>query len=267
MTTRSTAASYDSIPGFGALYDAMPAYDARGDVSFYVAEAMRHGAEVLELGCGTGRILLPMARAGARVVGIDGSEAMLERCRAKAADERPDVQARIDVRLGDTRDFNLGETFPLVIAPFRVMQHLATVPDQLRCLASVARHLAPGGRFIFDVFNPSFAMMVKDRTAEFEETSTIPLADGRTMRRTIKVGRVRWAEQVSETELIYYVAPSPGAGETRYVQAFDMRWYLRAELEHLLARAGLRIESVFGNFDRSAHGDASPEMIVTAVAA
>jgi SAM-dependent methyltransferase len=250
--------SYDAIPDFGALYDAVPAYAARRDVAFYVEEAARAGGPVLELGCGTGRVLLPTARAGATVTGLDASAEMLERCAAKLAAEPDEVRARVTLRRADARDFALGTTFDLVSAPFRILQHLVTVDDQLRCLACVARHVAPGGRFAFDVFNPSFAALVGDRSAEAEDTPELALPDGRTLRRTARVPRVRLTEQVSEVELIYYVSGR------RYVQAFHMRWYLPAELTHLLARAGFAVRAIYGDFDRSPLTDAAPEQIVVA---
>jgi hypothetical protein len=80
-----------------------------------------------------------------------------------------------------------------------------------------------------------------------------------------RIPRVRWTEQVSETELIYYVT-EPGESEPRrFVQRFDMRWYLRAELIHLLARAGFSVQTINGDFDASALTDESPEMVVVAV--
>ena len=260
--------SYDAIPEFGLLYDGVPAYAARGDVRFYVAEAQREAerarGSVLELGCGTGRVLLPMARAGATVVGLDGSRRMLERCEAKLAAEPDEVRARVAVHEGDARDFDLGATFALVVAPFRLLQQLTTIDDQLRCLTAVARHLEPGGRFVFDVFNPHVPAMAADRSAEQEDTPELTLPDGRSLRRTVRIPRVRWVDQVSETELIYYLAPRPGAPAARHVQAFEMRWYWRAELVHLLARSGFRVDAILGDFDGSPLTDASPEQIVRA---
>jgi SAM-dependent methyltransferase len=264
MPTPTTAQSYDSIPEFGLLYDSVPAYAARGDVRFYVAEAARSRGPLLEIGCGTGRVLLPVARAGATVVGLDGSRQMLARCRAKMADESEATRERVTLREGDIRDFDLGATFTLVIAPFRVLQQLVTIDDQLRCLDAVARHLTPGGRLVFDVFNPHFPSLLADRSAESEDTPERPLADGRSFRRTARIARVRWTEQVSETELIYYVADRPGATPARHVQSFDMRWYLRAELIHLLARTGFRVQAIFGDFDGSPLADGSPEQVVCA---
>jgi len=134
------ASSYDAIPDFGLLYDSVPLYAARQDVAFYVEEAKAARGTLLEVGCGTGRILLPIARAGIPITGIDGSKQMLERCRAKLQGER------VELVQHDMRDFDLGAKFDLIIAPFRVIQHLATLDDQLRFLETVVRHLAPGGR-------------------------------------------------------------------------------------------------------------------------
>jgi SAM-dependent methyltransferase len=259
--------SYDAIPDFGALYDAVPLYAARPDVPFYVDEAAQSGGDVLELGCGTGRVLLPIARTGRTIAGLDASHTMIERCRAKVDDEPGTVRARVTLHEGDVRDFDLGRRFQLVIAPFRVMQHLVAVDDQLRFLDAVARHLAPDGRFVFDVFNPSFATMVSRDGQEHEDTPETPLADGRTIRRGARVAGVRWLEQVNEIELAYYVAPAPGAPSVRHVQRFDMRWYLRAELVHLLARAGYAVDSMYGGFDRTPLVDGSPEIIVRAARA
>lgn len=259
--------AYDIAADFGLLYDSVPLYANRADVGFYVAHATQTQGSILDIGCGTGRILLPIARAGAMVTGIESSRAMLTRCRRKLEIEPGEIRSRVTLHEGDARDFDLGSTFQLIIAPFRVLQHLVTIEDQLRCLHSVARHLAPGGQFIFDVFNPQFHLLTSARTEETNETPELPLPDGRTMRRAFRVARVRWIEQVSEVELIYYVAERQGAPAKRHVQAFDMRWYLRAELIHLLARAGLRATEILGNFDASPLVDGAPEQVVIAQSA
>ena len=260
-----SASSYDAIPDFGLLYDSVPLYAARQDIAFYVQEAAAVRGPVLELGCGTGRILLPAARAGCTVVGLDNSRQMLARCRAKLAAEPAPVRARVTLHEHDVRDFDLGAKYPLVIAPFRIFQHQPLVDDQLRFLAAVARHLtAREGRFIFDVFNPTFAKLVEADGQEREDTPEQRLPDGRSFRRTARVARVRWVDQVSETELIYYVSAKAGATPERFVQAFEMRWYLHAELVHLLARAGFRVRAVYGDFSRGPLADGSPEQVVCA---
>ncbi len=252
--------SYDAIPDFGLLYDSVPLYAARRDIAFYVEEAKASGGKVLELGCGTGRILLPIARAGCTIVGLDSSRRMLARCRQKLAAEPAAVQGRVTLHKGDIHDFDLGAgaTYALIIAPFRVVQHLTTVDDQLRFLAAVARHLAPTGRLIFDVFNPRFDMLVSADGVEREDTPEQRLPDGRTFRRTYRIAKVRWVDQVSEAELIYYVDGK------RYVQAFEMRWYLPAELQHLLTRAGFTVRQMYGDFARGPLVDGAPEQVVVA---
>jgi SAM-dependent methyltransferase len=256
--------SYDDIPGFGVLYDGVPAYAQRKDAAFYLAEAERSGGCVLELGCGTGRILLPIARAGQAITGLDGSAEMLARLRAKLADEPEEVRERVTLHRGDVRGFDLGARFDLVIAPFRIIQHQVTIDDQLAFLDAVARHLAPGGRFVFDAFNPKFSALVAADGTEYDDTPERELPDGRRFRRTARVKRVRWIDQVSEVELIYHLADRPGAPWRRYVQAFDMRWFLRAELVHLLARAGFRVVSIDGDFGGEPLEDGSPELLVRA---
>lgn len=255
---------YDAFPDLPVIYDSVPAYVTRRDVQFYIDEARDAGGRVLEVGCGTGRILLPIARSGPTIDGLDASPEMLERCRTKLRDEPEAVRRRVTLHEGDARGFDLGRSFDLVIAPFRVVQHLTTIEDQLSFLDSVARHLAPGGRFTFDVFNPSFAALVSADGIARDDTPDTELPDGRWFRRAGRVARVRWLDQVSEIELIYYISSDPGGRAERHVQSFDMRWFLRAELVHLLARGGFRVRSIYGDFDRSTLTDDSPEQIVCA---
>ena len=255
---------YEVVPDFGSIYDAVPLYAARTDVLFYVGEAEKVKGPVLELGCGTGRVLLPLARAGHTVVGLDGSPQMLARCKAKLREEPKAVRDRVTIHEGDVRSFDLGTRFAVVIAPFRVVQQLSTIDDQLRFLDAVVRHLAPGGRLIFDVFNPNFASLISADGKEREDTPEQQLPDGRSFRRSYRIARVRWVDQVSEIELLYYVSDASGGKPNRHVQSFEMRWYLHAELVHLLARSGFRVDSIYGDFDRSPLTDKSPEQVVCA---
>ena len=258
--------SYDVAVDFGVLYDAIPAYAERPDVAFYVSEAARagRGSTILELGCGTGRVTLPLARAGHAVLAIDASPAMLSRAREKIAAEPDDVRHRATLLEADARALVLDDRreFDRVFAPFRVLQHFTAVDDQLRCLSVARRRLAPGGALAFDVFNPNYAALLRDRSVESEDTPEQPMADGRFVRRAFRVVRVRLLEQVNEVELTYYVRD--GANTQRVVQAFEMRWYTPIELEHLLARAGFHVDGMFGTFDRQPLRDDSPEIVVVA---
>ena len=253
-------------PVVASLYDFVPVYASRADVAFYVDEARAAGGPVLEVGCGTGRILIPTARAGIAIDGLDESPDMLAQCAAKLERESAEVRQRVTLHQSDARSFDLKKTFALVTAPFRVMQHQITIDDQLRFLGSVRRHLRSGGRFVFDVFNPSFAALVSADGVEREDVPDTTVGDGRTFRRTGRVKRVRFVDQVSEVELIYYLKSAPDAESQRTVQAFEMRWFLRDELVHLLARAGFTVAALYGDLDRSSLGDTSKELIVVAQA-
>lgn len=255
---------YDAFPDLPTIYDRIPAYVNRADVQFYLGEARDVGGTVLEVGCGTGRILLALARAGHQIDGLDASTQMLERCRAKIREEPESVRSHVALHRADVRAFDLTRQFDLVIAPFRVVQHLTAIEDQLGFLDSVARHLAPGGRLVFDVFNPNFTALVSADGTENEDTPATELPDGRWFRRAGRVARVRWADQISEIELIYYISQESGGPSERHVQSFDMRWFMRAELVHLLARGGFGVRSIYGDFDRSPLTDKSPELIVCA---
>ncbi|MDP9179460.1 MAG: class I SAM-dependent methyltransferase [Gemmatimonadota bacterium] len=258
-----TNGGYDDIEEIGLLYDHVTPYRSRPDGEFYVEEARAHGGNILELGCGTGRILIPAARSGMEITGVDRSPRMLAQCRARLDEESPEVQENVTLVQADMRAFDLGTRFSLITLPFRPLQHLISVSEQIATLKAIHRHLEPGGLLVFDVFNPKIQYLLEDRSVEGEDTSGATLPDGRTFRRTGRVVAVHIADQYSEIELIYYVRGADGTTQ-RLVQGFPMRWYWRYELEHLLARCGFRVKAVFGDFNRSPLTDVSPEMIFIA---
>jgi len=258
-------ANYDAHSEIGELYDHVPAYRDRKDVAFYLDLCRAAPGEVLELGCGTGRLLVPAAAAGCTITGLDGSVSMLERCRAKLRTLPADARNRVTLVEAEMAGFSLGRTFALATVPFRPFQHLVSVAEQLSFLACVHRHLEPGGKLALDVFHPHLTTLASDvDPQEIEDTPEVELGSGRRMRRAFRNVAKRRAEQTNDIELIYYVTDSAGV-TTRIVQAFPMRYFFRYELEHLLARAGFEVAEFFGNFDRSPFADSSPEMIVIAV--
>lgn len=247
------------------FYDHVPAYRDRSDVAFFVDEARAHGP-VLELGSGTGRVSIPIARVGVPIVGLDASGAMLACCRRKLAAEPDEVQRRVELMHGDMAAFDLGgRRFGLVTFPFRSFQHLVDVEAQVACLTRVARHLLDGGRVVIDVFNPSFASL--SATAypiELGEEPAVALPDGRVLRRAARVLHDDLCRQTRDVELEYLVE-QPGGRLHRHVQRSRLRYFFRYELEHLLARCGFRVEALYGDYGRRPfEGDHPPEMIVVA---
>jgi SAM-dependent methyltransferase len=257
----SLDSGYDSDPRLAELYDSIPLYHSRRDLEFFV-NLCREAGEVLELGCGTGRVLIPAAEAGASITGLDQAAGMLARCRAKVLALPPEVARRVTLVQGDMTSFHLGRSFPLIIVPFRPVQHLITVDEQLRFLECVREHLSPGDKLVFDAFHPNLgALAAPLNPEEIEDTPELQLGDGRTVRRTYRLVRKHPAEQYNDVELIYYL------DGRRIVQEFPMRYFFRYELEHLLVRSGFKATALYGDYDKSALSDESPDMIFTAVRA
>src|SRR4051812_29909457 len=124
---------------------------------FYRAEADRPGGRVLELGCGTGHKLIPIASDGHPCVGLDSSPDMLAEAQRKA-NERG---VAVEWMQGDMRDFDLERTFDFVFITANSLLHLLEAEDLVRCFQGVRKHLAPGARFVFDVFNPSVRLLAE----------------------------------------------------------------------------------------------------------
>jgi len=247
------------------LYDYVVPYGDRQDVSFFVDAARNSGGLVLEIGCGTGRVLIPTARAGVEIVGLDFSPKMLQICRGHLAAEPENVSSRVRLVQGDMRDFQLAQTFTLATIPFRPFQHLLTVEDQMSCLRSIHRHLVTGGRLILDLFNPWLEALVADDIGQdmgFEPEFTTP--DGRRVIRKHKIVARDYARQVNRVELIYDITYPDGHTET-LIHAFSMRYLFRYEAEHLLGRCGFEVEDVFADYDKSPFGSKYPgELILVA---
>jgi len=253
---------YDGAPFIAEFYDFVVPYTTRQDVSFYVETACEYGGPVLELGCGTGRVLIATARAGVDITGLDAAERMLAACRERLGAEPPEVQQRARVSCGDMRAFDLGRTFRVVTIPFRPFQHLLTVEEQLACLAAIRRHLAPNGRLVFDLFNPSIHNLATPTDgAEGNEDPPFILPDGRIVVRRQRMLDRDLINQINTSELVYYVTHPDGRQE-RLVHLIRMRCLFRFEAEHLLVRAGFAVEHLYAGFDRSPYGSQYPGELI-----
>jgi SAM-dependent methyltransferase len=227
------------------FYDYVVPYQTRQDVAFFVEAAQASGGPVLEVGCGTGRVLIPTARAGLAVYGLDLSPHMLDVCERRLAQESIEVQQRVQLDLADMRDFDLGQTFNLITIPFRPFQHLIEVEDQIACLRCIRRHLADDGRFILDLFNPSLPIMAREVTGEEQgDEPEFTMPDGRRELRRNRIVARDVFKQYHDVELIYIITHLDGRTE-RLVHAFPMRYLFRYEAEHLLARCGFAVEALY----------------------
>ena len=253
---------YEEYAFVAEFYDSVVPYAGRADVDFFVEMARESPGAVLEIGCGTGRVLIPTARAEKDIVGLDLSTRMLTICREKLALEPDPVQARVQLVQEDMRRFELSRKFGLATLPFRPFQHLTTVDDQLSCLASIRNHLVDGGRLILDLFNHSLTLLMDDRYLEEDgEETEFAMTDGRkVVRRGRTVSRDLF-NQIQDVELIYYVTHPDGRDE-RLVHRFQMRHLFRFDAEHLLARSGFQVEELYADYDKSPIGSKDPGELI-----
>jgi SAM-dependent methyltransferase len=250
---------------FAEFYDHVIPYRNRADVGFYVDLARRSGGPVLEAGCGTGRVLIPIARAGIEIDGFDTSDGMLAACRASLAREPQSVRDRVRLVSADMRTATLGRAYPLVTIPFRSFQHLLTTEDELQALGTLREHLLPDGLLVVDLFNPSLPFLTDQRiTIEpyLEPAFTMP--DGRRVVRGYRIAGRDYFAQVQDVEFTIDVTHPDGRHETSREQ-FPLRYLFRYELEHLLERSGFAVEAVYSDYDRSPFGSTYPgELIAVA---
>ena len=249
---------------FATLYDAI--YASRDDVGFWRTIAAGADGPILELGCGTGRVLIPLVRAGADITGLDLSARMLARCRVKLRSEPPQVRGRVGLVEADMTSFDLGRRFAAITCPFGGFQQLRTVEQQLACLDRCREHLLPRGTLVLDLPNPdpAPAAYAGEQAADGEATAeTVDWTDGRRIRWWVTVTGYERAEQWNECELTFEVI-APGGATQRLTETISLRYIFRYELEHLLVRAGFRVIALYGDYDRSPFGDASPAMIAVA---
>lgn len=214
---------YNAIAG---IYDPWSASVVE-DIAFYVEESRRCGGPVVELAVGTGRIAVPIAQTGLRVIGVDLSDGMLEVARAFA--EQHGVQDRVDLRLGDLREPPIDERVPLVLCPFRSLLHMRDEQDKMRALRAARALLEPGGKLVFDVFAPS--------SEDIAET------DGMWLEREAGIfERADWDEGNRTLRL------SVRSGEA--AASMELHWLSAVEWRRLIAEAGFEVEALYGWFDR-----------------
>jgi SAM-dependent methyltransferase len=257
LPERTMAELYDRHSS--ELYD----YHAkRGDMKFYVDCALESGGPVLELGCGTGRILIPTARAGVEITGLDKSEEMLKICREKLEGEPAEVRGRTKLIQADMHSFDLGRRFSLVTITYGPFNLLLSVEEQLSCLSCVNQHLTNNSVLVFDVYYPKPAeLSISEETEIFTAKTPFEMPDGRSVTWGIRYLRVDYNRQVIHGEMFYNIR-YPDGHEEHIVYADPLRYFFRFEVEHLLSRAGFRTEAVYADFDKTPFGSKCPSELV-----
>ena len=228
------------------------------DIPFYCEEARKAVGPVLEVACGTGRLTIPIAQSRVEIVALDRSSSMLAHAGSKAEAQG----VRVEWVEADCRQFELGRKFSLIFMAFNSLQHLHDHESRRTFFALVCKHLAKGGRFIFDVFNPSIAILARDSQKRHplqvyqdpDGGGTVTLEENSVYDDAAQVNRIKW----------YF--SRLGTPDFR-VEALDMRCFFPQELDLIVRSNGFDIEAKFGNFERKEFMSGDPKQVVLAKAA
>ncbi len=215
--------------------------DRVDDVAYYVTLAKRVGGPVLEYGCGEGRIALPLARAGLEVTGVDQSQPMLDALSEKLEREPREVVRRIKLKRGDIRTVKLAKKFPLVLCTFNTFLHLYAREDVEQFLARARAHLAPKGRFVFDVSTPVPADLARDPSRAYK----LPAVRVNGVKHEY---RERFDYDPMRQVLFVMMEFTPKNGADAFVTPLTHRQFFPRELEALLHYNGFGIEKLEGGF-------------------
>jgi SAM-dependent methyltransferase len=230
------------------------------DLPMYEGFARRCELPVLELGVGTGRVALHLARAGFPVWGIDSSPAMLERARSKAEEA---IAERLHLVHADMRDFDLAQQFDLAICPANSFAHLLTTEDQLPCLGCVRKHLAEGALFVLHLRALTATDWTAPRSPATLEWSRTDPDSGDTVTKLASLRLDGARQTLHQTHVYDRIAPAGSLIERR-VAEFELRLVGRYEMEHLLERSGLELAHLYGDYDLGPYAADSEDMIVVA---
>ncbi len=229
-------------------------FGSKDDLEFYKELAVQSGESALELGVGTARVAIPLARAGVRVVGLDNSEYMLEVAREKLAKESEAVQNRVTLTRGDIMHLQLDQTFSLIYIPASTFDHCVTAQDRARCLRGIYHHLEAGGTFAFDIEQVSQEKPAATWWIDRKETNK-----DTTVVRSIFTRRDP-ARRLCNLNLFFDVYRN-GKLVERYHDYGEVAILFKEEVEKLLEQAGFRVEAVYGDFDKSEFRRDSPRAV------
>jgi len=241
------------------LYDTDNRDNLHDDIPFYIDYAKALDGEVLELGCGTGRVSLTLAHEGIKVTGLDLSDEMLKVFRQKIEADRG-VKDKIRLVHGNMADFHLDKNFNVIIAPFRAFQALTVKSDIENALQCIHSHLSDKGVFIINVFKP-FDIM--DESWCYKEKVQWERLDESTGNYVVKK---HWGDKIDlEAQVIYphfaYEVTDKSGNTVRYIEDLCLKYYYENQLEDVVIKSAFQIVERFGWYDKRPISEANRELI------
>jgi SAM-dependent methyltransferase len=231
------------------------------DLPFYLELATRIGGPVLELACGTGRILLPIARAGIAIHGVDNSVPMLTELRKNLKREAKDVRELVSIYEGDMRAFRSNRKYALVTIPFRPLQHMYTVEDQIAALETAAFHLEDDGILAFNVFFPLFDRLYSRIGEEVLEMEWTDASDPSRM--VQRYFRKESLDKVNQNFSLTFIFRTWQNGKViqEETEPLKLSYYTYPHLRALFLLTGLEIVEEYGSFAKTPLDNDAQEMI------
>jgi len=232
------------------------------DIPFYLQYAEECQSPILELACGTGRILIPLAQAGYEISGIDISENMLSTCRR--AVEQAGVNGRVHLSQTDMAHFDLArKDFHLILIALRSFMHLLTPAEQRSCLRQVKRHLDPKGRFILSLIAPDPVRLKQAVSQEFTVRRAFDLPNGHHVVRKERLAEHDPQTQVRRFEFRFEEFDPKGKLVRERLVPLFTRYSYHDELQQLLEKTGFQVLEEFRDYNGHPY-DGTGEMIIVA---
>jgi len=250
------------------FYDTFNAGAFRGDVDWYRRKARECRGPVLELGSGTGRITLPVARDGVSIWALDLDDGMIDELTRKAGREAADVRRRITIVKGDMRSFQIDVTFALVMIPLRAFLHNLTSDDQLACLRCAHAHLAAGGQIAFNVFHPSLEYMayhVGALAGVWRWRESRELQDGTLLMRS-EANRYDTVRQRVHSQHRYELYAADGSLVRTVVHSLELAYLYPGDVRSLLEKSGFTDIVINGGFRDEPFASDTDELVIEATA-
>ena len=225
------------------------------DLKFYLSE-IKKSKNTLEIGCGTGRILLPDLEKGYSIEGLDGSKSMLKELRRKTKEK----SFKAKIYFADMKNFKINKKYDLIIVPFRAFLHLNNVADQKKSLVNFNKHLKKEGKLILNFFNPNYERMVtKHGKMEFLSVVKDPVTKNK-----IKLYANNFyfpSIQALKTTFIHEEVDKHNLLVAKRKYNLKLRYIFRYEFEHLLELTGFKALKLYGDFKHGKFKDKSREMV------